>query len=87
MRLGSVKTCKPSVSSLAVTLAFRYICPQIYKKYGERCKLLAFISVFYRHRDTQQPTTTHTARNNHQTLCHMQRKECRRHSNKDHILL
>ena len=51
MRLGSVKTCKPSVSSLAVTLAFRYICPQIYKKYGERCKLLAFISVFYRQRD------------------------------------
>ncbi len=62
MRLGSVKTCKPSVSSLAVTLAFRYICPQIYKKYGERCKLLAFISFFYRQRDigTRSSPLQHT---------------------------
>lgn len=64
MRLGSVKTCKPSVSSLAVTLAFRYICPQIYKKYGERCKLLAFISVF-----TDNATSGHAAAhyNTHRT--------------------
>ena len=26
MRLGNIKTCKPSVSSIAVALAFHYIC-------------------------------------------------------------
>lgn len=59
MRLGSVKTCKPSVSSLAVALAFRYICPQIYKKYAERCRLFTFISDFYSgaHRTFPRPLT------------------------------
>ena len=62
MRLGSVKTCKPSVSSLAVALAFRYICPQIYKKYAERCRLFTFISDFYSgaHRTFPRPLTLPT---------------------------
>lgn len=62
MRLGSVKTCKPSVSSLAVALAFRYICPQIYKKYAERCRLFTFISDFYSgaHRTSPSPLTLPT---------------------------